>query len=323
VRRSIKYLALALFLTGAFLSTGAYMKSCEELPDPPQESLDACTGPTACPSGSLRRKDNLKNIFHSYFDECILSACLQFEWWWARVQTSWGYTVPSGTIRWRDSDVTSQVTSPIGLVSIPWSDWITSRCFTGGMDTCLTRREWQARADAEFNLGITTIVVHQYQYACVATRINGDGSHSRNAFEGHCPTSAQADAYATARAGARWTPPKTQFGHGAGTRLGRLERMNLGRDHRLKTTPARGLQDYVSRAQARALVATCWRGPNAMSSPECRRTVREVYSTLSPAEKRAVSTTLPRATTACAGLSAESLRRLHPGTRCERRAHRS
>lgn len=276
--------------------TPSVLRGEEVYSPPPVESREPCTG-DACASNHLRRKDDLKTTYRSWFRADIVP---DFEWWGIRVTTDWGYIVPSNGIRWRSSDPSYWISSPIGDVSKTYSAWHTSRCFTGGMDTCLTRYEAQFRMKATVYTPLGPIYFNTYQWGCAATRINGDGGWSKNAWGANC---SNAPSGSTARASNPNPNPTTA------QKLGESE-----------GEPGVGIESYVGPRMRQRIKEACWRRPESINSDECQRVLLEAWNSLTAAEKRKVRA--DAAPSACVALSTDSLNSLSPGSECARRALR-
>jgi hypothetical protein len=65
--------------------------------------------------------------------------------------------------------------------------WRTEVCDRAGPDTCLFRRE--SSIDVSFTYGVA---FHRHLISCNGTRINWDGTHVRNTWEGDCLNAAVA-----------------------------------------------------------------------------------------------------------------------------------
>lgn len=264
--------------------------SVTDQPPPPGESSEPC-GAEVCDAAIRKAKYGLKTPYSSWFRSPFLT---DFEWWGARVTTDWGYTLGPFDIRWKKSHAVFWISGAVGDVEKTFEDWPTDRCaWTGGQQTCLTRKEYQMRLKGVIFTPVGPIQINSYQWGCMGTRINGNGSHSRNSWGARCDN-----------------PPG---GSSSTTRAARSQ-PSTGKDK-----PAVGLEDFVSERMAKRIKQACWRQPTSSASAECKKVLLEAYNSLTPKQKRAVSSPVKRPT-ACAALSPRSTGAFSPNSPCARRA---
>jgi hypothetical protein len=153
---------------------------------------DICTASAAL-SGNVQKKLGLTN---------------RMLWVWAngtvfafnvadhRAFFDWGYNLSTRNIRWINKSGMSRCLTPIGTCTVEYGVWRTETCDRSGPDTCLFRRE--GSTDVSFTYGVA---FHRHLISCLGTRINWDGSHTRNTWAGNCSGAATATA-ASAKVGA-------------------------------------------------------------------------------------------------------------------------
>jgi hypothetical protein len=164
-------------VVGGFLSTGAEWASCDDTTNVPSISGQGAD------AGGVRYtcKSNLKNKWSIY-----VRALGAFDWLpvsEGAVLTDWCYfTQGRNGIRNRNSTASAACTLPVGGCSIGADYWHSSDCDGNPPTNCLTRREQQTVVSA----GIAGIQLNASFWRCVATRIYGNGEHSRNIVHGRC-----------------------------------------------------------------------------------------------------------------------------------------
>ena len=126
--------------------------------------------------------------------------------------------------------------------------WSTETCDRSGGDTCLFRREGDAKVS--FSHGVA---FNRHLISCLGTRINWDGSHTRNTWAGDCSGASAATA-ATAKVGAG----ELTIGRGRSA-------VSVGR--------------YLARGQIDALDRACIVIAST-SKPKCRRVALRLYRSL-------------------------------------------
>jgi hypothetical protein len=264
--------------------------SVTDQPPPPGEVSEPC-GAEACDAAIRKAKYGLKNPYSSWFRSPFLT---DFEWWGARVTTDWGYTLGPYDIRWKKSHAVFWISGAVGDVEKTFEDWPTNQCAWGpGGQTCLTRKEYQMRLKTIIITPVGQIHINSYQWGCMGTRINGNGSHSRNSWGARCDN-----------------PPG---GSSSTTRVqSRASGASIGK-------PVVGLEDFVSERMAKRIKDACWRQPTSSASAECKAVLLKAYDSLTPKQKRAVSSPVKRPT-ACAALSPRSTEAVSPNSPCVRRS---
>jgi hypothetical protein len=249
----------------------------------PVAELEECDGDACAASDNLRKKFNLKNdfwwgLFDPIFNEEI------FKVYSHESYISWGYNLTRRTIRWIDKHGPyARCLAPVGNCSSDYSTWTLETCDRDGADTCLFRHENQGRASFTYGVAFNKIMT-----SCLGTRINWDGSHVRNAWEGQCAGGAPSAAVQAAA-----VDKSLSLGTGAN-----------------EVSAAR----YLTRAQLGTLERACFNGRSAGVS-DCEQVALRLYRKLPGDVQRKLRPA------ACATLSTAALKQLHPGARCERRVH--
>lgn len=273
-------LAVAGFLVSMPLSAYEFV-GCPGDTDsqqPPAE-FEPCNGDGCASTDSIRTKRNLHNWFYWAVIDPVFNTEV-FKVYTHHSYISWSYNLTRQSIRWIDKWGWGECQTPVGSCESLEAKWTTEVCDRDGNDTCLFRRQNQGHAS--FTYGV---LFNKYMKSCLGTRINWDGSHQRNKWEGDCEGSAAAaeavslDRTLTLGAGKNEVP--------------------VGR--------------YLSGPQMRSLEEACFQGASA-SVRECKQVALRLYRTLPPDAQRKLRPA------ACAALSPRALKRLHPGTQCERRA---
>ena len=139
--------------------------------------------------------------------------------------------------------------TPIGSCSIEYGIWRTETCDRSGGDTCLFRREGDAKVS--FSYGVA---FNRHLISCLGTRINWDGSHTRNTWAGDCSGAGSAATAMSARVGAG----ELTIGRGRSA-------VSVGR--------------YLARGQLDALDRACIVVASP-SKPKCRRVALRLYRSL-------------------------------------------
>lgn len=173
-------LAALMGMTVVFGAWGAV--GCHVGNNQPGEVLVPCTPSSddeACGAGTqIRAKRGLLN---------------DFQWVWAngtfaefnisqhRNTFSWSYNLRTKNIRSIDRSSGPVCQTPVGSCNVVQNTWELATCDRSGADTCLFRNQ------TGFNVSFTYgVVFNRYLYSCLGTRINWDGSHVRNGWEGFC-----------------------------------------------------------------------------------------------------------------------------------------
>lgn len=153
-------------------------------------STDACTAGHAA-SGNIRSKRGLENRFLWVWAN---GSVAEFDIADTRAFFSWGYNLSTRNIRWIDKNSVPRCLTPVGSCSVDYEIWRTEVCDRSGPDTCLFRLE--SGHTVSFTYGIA---FNRRLISCLGTRINWDGSHVRNTWEGSCSSQGQAvDAHVSA-----------------------------------------------------------------------------------------------------------------------------
>jgi hypothetical protein len=157
--------------------------SSEQLNGPdPAAQVEPCTpapGYDTCASSNLiKKKIGLENRMLWVWAN---GSPFEFDVADQRAWFSWGYNLTTRNIRWIDKSGQGRCLAPIGTCTIRYGTWRTEVCDRSGADTCLFRRE--SDADVSFTYGVA---FHRHLISCVGTRINWDGTHMRNTWEGDC-----------------------------------------------------------------------------------------------------------------------------------------
>jgi hypothetical protein len=247
-RKHLRYPILALIVSGAFLATGAEWASCDDTTNVPSIS-----GSAAESSGARYTcKTNLRNKWSIHVRAVIVGDWLPVSE--GAVLTDWCYfTSGRHGIRSRNSTPFAACKLPVGGCSIGADYWFSSDCDGNPPTTCLARREQQTVVSA----GIAGVQLNASFWRCVATRIYGNGEHSRNIVHGRCS------------------------GSNTVARVVRAEHKTL--------------EDFVSPRVAREIRSACF-GPLARATEgrrfrlhrHCRHKLLTVYRSFSPAKRAMV-----------------------------------
>jgi hypothetical protein len=143
---------------------------------------------------------------------------------------------------------------------------------------------WESRGRL---VGQVLVAVNRHLISCVGTRINWDGSHNRNTWDGSCGSSGGASA---PKVGAR--NQKLVFGQG---------------ENRVRA------DRYLSEADISTLDRVCINRASASRS-QCRKVTLRLFNSLPSKVRRKVR---PKA---CAGLAPDSWERLNPDSPCSGRS---
>lgn len=205
-------------------------------------STDLCTAGQAA-AGQVKSKRGLTN---------------RLVWKWAngsfvafdvadhRAFFDWGFNLATRNIRWINKSGMGRCLTPVGSCSITYGVWRTEVCDRSGADTCLFRRE--SGATVSFTYGVA---FNRHLISCVGTRINWDGSHTRNTWGGDCT-------------GAASTATAARFGAGTLTAGSGKNALDVGR--------------YLGRGQLGRLDRACL--SVAASGAKCRKVALALYRSL-------------------------------------------
>jgi hypothetical protein len=176
-RKRLRFPILAVIVSGAFLATGAEWASCDDTTNVPSISGSAAE------SGGARYtcKSNLRNKWSIYVRAVVVGDWLPVSE--GAVLTDWCYyTSGRNGIHSRNSTPFAACKLPVGGCSIGADYWFSSDCDGNPPTNCLARREQQTVVSA----GVAGVQLNASFWRCVATRIYGNGEHSRNIVHGRC-----------------------------------------------------------------------------------------------------------------------------------------
>lgn len=216
---------------------------CADQPAPPVGAVDSSNGGTHAKRGLTTR------MLWVWANGTVA----EFDIADQRSFISWGYNVNNHSIPWIDKSGLGRCLTPVGSCSVLYGQWRTEVCDRNGNDTCLFRRE--AQHNVSFTYGVA---FNRYLTSCVGTRINWDGTHSRNAWGGDC--SSQAQSLTTAMKSQRLTV-------GTGKNEVRVDR-------------------YLSRPDIQALDRACI--SKTADRVECGKLARSLYRKLPTDVRRSV-----------------------------------
>lgn len=244
-------------------------------PTPPN---DACAA-----SDNIGKKYNLRNRFYWELFGSTVSDHISF--------LSWGYNKTTHNIRWIDRNPAPTGTdvrcfTPFGTCSREYAVWRYDDCDRAGWDTCVFRSEGQVNVSFTFHIGS-----NRYLTSCLGTRINWDGSHVRNAFEGPCPFNNSSAASAASR-----PVENGALTFGAGENA-----VKVGR--------------YLTKSDIYRFDRACL-GKDAAKA-ECKKVQSDLFRSL-PLHVRARAAGRQ---VACPALSPDALDSLAPDSSCARRLH--
>jgi hypothetical protein len=156
--------------------------ACEDLSSNPRETGEPCSPAppydTCAASQRIFAKRGLENRLYWEWAEGTFVAFTVAD---HRAWFSWGYNLDTRNIRWIEKSGQGRCLTPIGSCSIEYGIWRTEVCDRTGPDTCLFRRESDAKVS--FTYGVA---FNRHLISCLGTRINWDGSHVRNTWGGDC-----------------------------------------------------------------------------------------------------------------------------------------
>jgi len=221
-------------------------------------SSDICTAGQSA-AGQIKAKHGLTNrMLWKWANGTVVA----FDVADHRAFFSWDYNLATHNIRWIDKSGQGRCLAPIGNCSIEYGVWRTEVCDRSGADTCLFRRE--ADAKVSFTYGVA---FNRHLLSCVGTRINWDGSHVRNTWAGDCSGAGAATA-ATAKVGAG----ELTIGRGKSA-------VSVGR--------------YLAHGQLERLDRACLVIASA-TRRKCRRVALGIYRSLPDQVQRKLARTVPR-----------------------------
>lgn len=181
-KKKQRRIALIVAVIGVWLTTSGFViQGCSGPDNYPAAEFEPCNGDACAASDVLRKKYNLKNDFWWGLYDPVFGK-LVFKVYSHESYISWGYNLSRKSIRWIDKHGPyARCLTPVGSCSSDYSTWTTEVCDRDGADTCLFRHENQGRASFTYGVAFNKIMT-----SCLGTRINWDGSHVRNRWEGQC-----------------------------------------------------------------------------------------------------------------------------------------
>lgn len=231
--------------------TGYDLQACADNDDPgPISAIDSTAG------GQYAKRGLTNRMFWALYTPVTHDKV--FDVYDHRTFISWGYN-DAGSIPWIDKSSQGRCLTPVGSCGADYGFWYTEVCDRTGQDTCLFRHENGGHASFTYGVAFNKIMI-----SCNGTRINGDGSHVRNTWEGDCAGGAAALAVKAT--------PNLTVGEGA-------NEVRLG--------------DHLSRAEMRSLNNACFEFGTA-DEAKCKKVALRAYDTLPQEVQRKVERGLSR-----------------------------
>jgi hypothetical protein len=252
-------IALILAVVGVWLATSGFViQGCAGEMNNPVAEVDPCDSVCVVQEGAgsvLRKKYNLKNDFWWGLYDPVFKK-LVFKVYSHESYISWGYNLSRQSIRWIDKHGPyARCLTPVGSCSSDYSVWTTETCDRDGPDTCLFRHENQGRASFTYGVAFNKIMT-----SCLGTRINWDGTHVRNTWEGQCAGGNPGRAAARTPLGGTFT---------LGSRNNEVQASR-----------------YLTRAQLRQLNKACFE--SGANRAKCKPVALEIYHGLPAGVKQAL-----------------------------------
>jgi hypothetical protein len=203
-----------------------------------------------------------------------------------RSYINWVWNLDTKNIRsisYRDDEV--NCLANFGTCKPVKTVWRLETCDRSGNDTCLFRSEgW-----VEFTFTFRGVPGNRQLVSCLGTRINWDGSHTRNAWEGECGTGA-------AKASRHVADVSDQELSIGGVPVGR----------------------YLARGEMEAFDLACI--SKTADKRECKQAERKLYDGLPGTVQRQIRQGRASHVPVCPALSPEARDERSPGSRCARRS---
>ena len=138
---------------------------------------DICTASSAL-AGKIQAKHGLTNrMLWKWANGTVVAFDVADQ----RAFFDWSYNLDTRNIRSISKSGQSRCLTPIGNCAVEYGTWRTEVCDRSGPDTCLFRRE--GSVNVSFTYGVA---FNRHLISCLGTRLNWDGSHTRNTWPGDC-----------------------------------------------------------------------------------------------------------------------------------------